>query len=166
MTTISKPEEGPQAVHPYNVVYEDREAAVEGRDQTAQIEEAIGRNINNENIDMLKLSIQAKNPFVDMLPWPSRIVSVQLPVAGTSYDLRAPAGTRYVVFYGDGDYWVTRLGAAQIPNASTSNADDAYAMGACYKPEGRAWYVRGDANFSVVSMTANRCVSMMCFMEE
>lgn len=150
----------------YNIIDTDREWNVENMDQTAQIEEAIGRNINNENIDMLKLSIQAKNPFVPMLPWPSRCVSVLLVNANQAYEFKAPPGTRYVMFFGDGDYWVTRLGSAQIPSGGAFNADDAYSIGACYRPEGMAWYTRGAASYSIISRTANRNVSMMCFMEE
>lgn len=152
--------------HPYNVIFEDREAHLEGRDQTAQIEAAIGRDINVEDIDMLKMAIQAKNPFVPMLSWPTHCVSVLLVNALQAYDFNAPSGTRYVMFFGDGDYWVTRLGSAQVPSGGAFNADDAYTIGACYRPEGMAWFTRGKANFSIVSRSPNRNVSMMCFLEE
>lgn len=68
-------------------------------------------------------ALRAQNPFVTITQWPS-VMAFAL-TAGVAVDIDLPDGVKMILFSGNGEYFVTRNGRAQLPTGSHTQGDGA-----------------------------------------
>ena len=60
------------------------------------------------------MALRTQNPFISIMPFPNESVGLALS-AGVAQDINLPEGTKMVMFSGNGEYYVSRKGIAQVP---------------------------------------------------
>jgi len=127
----------------------------------------VAQAFQRSNLSPTLIAFRAKNAFVEVMKFPNLCLGVQLS-ANSPVDLQIPSGVRAIRFFGDGDYWVSRNGRAQIPGAPVGEESPnlQFEMTGIYRPEGIIFYLDQGASFSVISASNNRLVSVMCWSEE
>lgn len=108
------------------------------------------------------LQLRANNPFVPILMFPSTAKAAVL-LAGVAQDIPIPSGAKYVVLRGNGDYWVSVNGNAQVPAASVGLTDDGIAS--IYRPDGVVYFCEEINSLSVVS-AAGCIVSALFYLQQ
>lgn len=63
------------------------------------------------------MALRAQNPFIQIMPLPNHGTTVQL-VPGIPQDITIPTGAKLAYFSGDGLYYMSRNGNAQVPSAT------------------------------------------------
>lgn len=106
------------------------------------------------------MAIRAQNPFIQILPFPNESVGILL-AANVAQDINLPQGTKLVMFSGDCSYYVSRKGAAQIPDGTINTIDS----GSIFKPElGMFYYVEEIRQLSIIGPAIGR-VTVHCFVQ-
>jgi len=134
-------------------------------DLTEQLASALGANrsalegrIKNDRLNGLRAQV----PFTTIVPLPDTVVTGVL-AANTPQDFRIPSACQMVRFKGNGDYYVSANGNAQVPLATdTANQNFNSAM---YKPEEFFYFVGEAQSVSIVAPNANTIVTMQCFIQ-
>src|SRR5437868_1076512 len=90
------------------------------------------------------MALRAQNPFIHIMPFPNEVVAIVLG-AGVPTDINLPEGTKMVLFTGDGNYFISRKGNAELP------ASQNYGGGSVFKPEGQYYYTEEIKQFSAIS---------------
>ena len=130
----------------------------------SQIPEESG--IGDKNLDYMVtphspsnmlLSIRTAFPHLPILPIPTNVVSVSL-VAGIAKDIAIKDGAIMCIFLGDGGYYVSANGNAEIP--SVVNEGTAQSM---YAPEGFAFFCDGKKSFSCISANTGTIVTLLFY---
>lgn len=111
------------------------------------------------NADLASLRLQF--PFLQIIPFPPRAVSVKLTVASQAYNIDIPDGTSLIKMKGNGDYYVSQNGNAEVPFETPGGSIQSQSI---YKPEEYLLYVGGIRQLSVISPFANTIVTVLCFM--
>ena len=103
--------------------------------------------------------LRGANPFVPIYMLPNSACVVVL-AATVAQNLPIPAGAKYVVFKGTGDFWLSRNGGAQVP-AATDTSGGAPIL----NPTDRAFYVEELQDVSLVA-AANCIVSAQFYFQQ
>lgn len=121
----------------------------------------------NQFTDLMFLRSQF--PYLPIMPFPNRSISVVLS-ANKAVDIRIPSGTSLIMFKGNGDFYVSDKGNAELPdqagNANASQSDATNTAASIYKPENALWYTSGRSSLSLISPSDNVVVSMLCYFTE
>lgn len=104
------------------------------------------------------MALRAQNPFIQILPFPNEVVTLALS-ANTSTDINLPEGTKFIKFSGNGEYYVSRKGNAEIPATSVRSSGDSL-----LNPEDCYFYVEEIRQFSVIA-PLNMRLSVQCFVQ-
>lgn len=103
------------------------------------------------------MALRAQNPFIHVMPFPNEVVALALQ-ANVPTDINLPEGTKMVRFSGNGDYYVSRKGNAELPTAQNPGG------GSVYKPEGAYYYTEEIKQFSVIAQNACN-LTVQCFIQ-
>lgn len=103
------------------------------------------------------MALRAQLPFVPIMPFPNESLAYAL-TAGVPVDIQLPSGTKAIMFSGNGEYFITRKGRAQIP----TGIHDIDGSGALMNPEFFLWYVEEVSQMSAVAPYDMR-LSVHCF---
>lgn len=112
----------------------------------AQALDSLAHRMSNPKL----MALRCQNPFIDIMPFPNKVVSVLL-AAGVPQDITIPSQAKLVRFSGNGEYYVSRNGNAQIPDGTPNTSDS----GSIMNPENNYWYVEEIQSLSVVSAIAS-----------
>ena len=106
-------------------------------------------------------SIRAQFPFLPIIPFPSEVKTLFLPVAGTAADLYFPDGAAVAMFRGNQNYLMSLHGNAQVPTAALTGQGefDTAASKSFFAPEGVPFFIHGVKSASFVSDMANTYVT-------
>lgn len=126
--------------------------------QYAEEQQAVDTAYLAQTFNPKLMAIRAQLPFVSIMPLPNSSVSVQL-AANAAQDITFPEGTKVVMFQGDGTYYVSRNGQAQIPNSTTPDGS-----GSIMNPEYTFFYVEEIKSVSVIA-PAQTHLTVHCFMQ-
>lgn len=140
---------------------------MDARDVLAAEDKGTLQIVAGQAFDELLASIRMKHPFLVIVPYPDKVVSVVLG-ANVAQDIAIPSGTMFVKFSGRAgkDFWVSRNGAAVVPAVNATNsAESLYDSGCIINPDKEFYFVGRARNVSVISDVAN-IVSMACYMQE
>lgn len=108
-----------------------------------------------QNIESDLAWLRGELPFIPVMKFPTTVVSIFLPLAGTAADLIVPDGTVLGLFRGNLEYYVNAQGRAAVPSATSGE-------GNLYKPEHAWFYIGGHKQFSVVGTANNTFVQLVC----
>lgn len=100
-------------------------------------------------------ALRAQNPFVSILPFPDMVKNVSL-TANVPQDVTFDSGVKMVRFSGNGEYYVSRRGNAQIPDGLIQDS------GSVMNPEDAFYYVEDIQQVSIVAPNACR-VTVHCY---
>jgi hypothetical protein len=109
----------------------------------------------NPVTDLMELRYEF--PFLPIMPFPASLSTVVL-AANTAQDLPIIDGATVAMFFGSGDFYLSKLGNAEVP--SSVNVANAQSI---YKPTGFLWYVRGLRSVSVIAPNADTVVQALCY---
>lgn len=121
-------------------------------EQFTSVEENYAHRMFNPKL----MALRTQLPFIPIMPFPNESLAYLL-LAGVAQDINLPSGTKAVMFSGNGEYYVTRKGRAQIPTAVHEDGS-----GAIMNPEFFLWHVEEISQFSAVSVSDVR-LSVHCF---
>lgn len=121
--------------------------------QNEQAENDLSRRMFNPKL----MAIRAQMPFIPIMPFPNESLAYKL-TANKPQDVQLPAGTKIIMFSGNGEYFVTRKGNAQVP----TGVHDVDGSGALMNPEFCFFYVEEVNQLSVVAPQDMR-LSVHCF---
>lgn len=103
------------------------------------------------------MALRAQNPFIPIIPFPNESLAYKLS-AGVAQDINFPTGTKIVMFSGNGEYYVTRKGNAQVP----TSVHDIDGSGALMNPEFCFFYVEEIRQLSAIAPIDMR-LTVHCF---
>lgn len=121
--------------------------------QNMQTEGDLSRRMFNPKL----MAIRAQMPFIPIMPLPNESLSYKM-TAGVPQTIRFPSGTKIVMFSGNGEYFITRKGQAQVP----TSVHDIDGSGALMNPEFCFFYVEEINEVSAVAPFDMR-LSVHCF---
>ena len=101
------------------------------------------------------MALRTQNPFAVIMPFPNETRNLVL-VGGVAQDINLPEATKMISFSGSGEYYVTRMGKASIPNGVDQDT------GCVMNPEGMFYYVEEIRQLSVIAPDDCK-VTVHCF---
>lgn len=101
-------------------------------------------------------SIRMQFPFVPIMPYPAPAAGVIL-AAGAAQDIVFPQGTCVFILSGNGDYYASVQGAAELPTAANVGQNKSV-----FRPE-FAWFYTQAKSISVIAPNANTYVQALCY---
>jgi hypothetical protein len=101
-------------------------------------------------------ALRAQLPFIPIMPFPNTSLSYAL-TADVPLDINLPSGTKLVMFSGNGEYFISRNGRAEIPIGDGSS-------GNVMNPEFFMWYVEEINQFSAIAPFDCR-LTVHCFQQ-
>lgn len=105
------------------------------------------------------MALRAQLPFMQIMPLPNTVLNILL-AANVAQDIQIPDQTKLLKFRGDGNYYVSRNGAAQIPDGT----DNTKLSGSIMVPEDVFYYVEGLINISIISLAGCK-LTIQCFIQ-
>lgn len=105
------------------------------------------------------MALRAQLPFMQIMPLPNTVLNILL-AANVAQDVQIPDQTKLVKFKGDGNYYVSRNGAAQIPDGT----DNTTRSGSIMVPEDVFYYVEELKNISIISLAGCK-LTIQCFIQ-
>lgn len=119
--------------------------------------EQAGNDLSRRMFNPKLMAIRAQMPFIPIMPLPTESLAFKLD-AGKPIDINFPSGTKIVMFSGNGEYFITRKGQAQVP----TGRHDIDGSGALMNPEFCFFYVEEIGGVSAVAPFDMR-LSVHCF---
>lgn len=116
-------------------------------------------NLSNRMTNTDLMALRAQMPFIHIMPFPNTVMNILL-AANVAQDIQIPDQTKLVRFKGDGNYYVSRNGAAQIPDGT----DNTKTSGSVMTPEDTYYYVEEIRQLSMISLAGCK-VTMQCFIQ-
>jgi hypothetical protein len=122
--------------------YQAEDAVLDAQDNALQ---SLGQRMMNPKL----MALRAQNPFIQIMPFPNTTLGFLL-VSNTPQDINVPSEAKVVKFTGNGEYYVSRKGNAQVPDGVDK------LTGSIMNPEGVYYYVEEVQQLSIVSPGAVR----------
>lgn len=116
-------------------------------------------NFSQRMVNTKLMALRAQMPFVPILPFPDSVLTFIM-VANVAQDINLPDGTKMAAFSGNGEYYISKKGNAQIPDG-TANTNQS---GSMMNPEQSFYYVEEIRQLSVVAPFACK-VTVQCFQQ-
>lgn len=113
-------------------------------------------NFSHRMANTKLMALRAQNPFITILPFPNESVSLFL-AANIPTDINLPSGTKMLMFSGNGEYFVSRKGKAEIPALNSQ-----VSTGSIMNPEFCFFYVEEISQMSAIAPFDMR-LTVHCF---
>jgi len=123
--------------------------------QQSQSENDFARRMFNPRL----MALRAQLPGIKIMPMPNEVLAYKL-TANTPQDIRLPSGCKLVKFSGNGEYFITRKGSAQVP----TSVHEWDGSGALMNPEDVYYYVEEINSLSAIAPYDCR-LSVECFIQ-
>jgi hypothetical protein len=101
------------------------------------------------------LDLRSQFPFVPIMPWPVGVIGV---IAGPTApsDMVFPDGTVAFILSGNGDYYASMQGPAEIPTVANLQQNKSI-----FRPE-FSWFYTKSNRISIIAPNANTHVQALC----